>query len=298
MTEAVTLSSLRYAPFEEGQAATLSGSATVTLAADSVIEVTEGQVLVVTAPVVLAGKVRKTGFGRVVFAGPVTGDTGLLDVENGAADIRDVFADSIGITVRANSSLMGTATFGSSVAFEDGATVNVYHAHQNAVHCEADQTHNNIAGPVWIGAGATLRAGVSWNTWQTKDGASIKGTEWDAQHLWITGPISGPGSLEIFGGSAGSGGAWGGEVYVGCPTNSYTGQTFLRYSDSYPTRTVKLARIWLEREQPVVLADVDSMKSDLQQQVNAQEIAALTKELCKKVTVVYPHGTNFWNEVK
>ena len=64
------------------------------------------------------------------------------------------------------------------------------------------------------------------------------------------------------------------------------------------TRTVKLARIWLEREQPVVLADVDSMKADLQQQVNAQEIEALTKELCKKVTVVYPHGTNFWNVIK
>lgn len=64
------------------------------------------------------------------------------------------------------------------------------------------------------------------------------------------------------------------------------------------TRTVKLARIWLEREQPVVLADVDSMKTDLQRQANAQEIAALTKELCKRVTVVYPHGTNFWNEVK
>ena len=132
-------------------------------------------------------------------------------------------------------------SFDGKLVIEDGATVNVYHAHQNAVHCEADQTHNNIAGPVWIGAGATLCAGVSWNTWQTKDGVSIKGTEWDAQHLWITGPISGPGSLEIFGGSAGSGGAWGGEVYVGCPTNSYTGQTFLRYSDSYPTRTVKLA---------------------------------------------------------
>lgn len=132
-------------------------------------------------------------------------------------------------------------SFDGKLVIEDGATVNVYHAHQNAVHCEADQTHNNIAGPVWIGAGATLRAGVSWNTWQKKDGAYIKGTEWDAQHLWITGPISGPGSLEIFGGSAGSGGAWGGEVYVGCPTNSYTGQTFLRYSDSYPTRTVKLA---------------------------------------------------------
>ena len=132
-------------------------------------------------------------------------------------------------------------SFDGKLVIEDDATVNVYHAHQNAVHCEADQTHNNIAGPVWIGVGATLRAGVCWNTWQKKDGEFIQGTEWDAQHLWITGPISGPGSLEFFGGSAGSGGAWGGEVYVGCPTNDYMGQTFLRYSDRFPTRIVTLA---------------------------------------------------------
>jgi len=64
------------------------------------------------------------------------------------------------------------------------------------------------------------------------------------------------------------------------------------------TRSVKLARIWLARTPPVILADVDSMKQDLQQQLNERELSEHMAGLIKKVTVVYPHGTNFWNEAK
>ena len=81
----VTLSELRYTPFEpETTSATLSGSSTVTLGDGAVIEVGEGQTLVVSAPVVFAGTVRKIGFGKVVFKGPVTDET-LLTVERGCA---------------------------------------------------------------------------------------------------------------------------------------------------------------------------------------------------------------------
>ena len=64
------------------------------------------------------------------------------------------------------------------------------------------------------------------------------------------------------------------------------------------TRTVKLARIWLERTPPIVLAESKSLKKELQQQENSRELGELIAELSKKVTVVYPHGTNFWNKTK
>jgi len=64
------------------------------------------------------------------------------------------------------------------------------------------------------------------------------------------------------------------------------------------TRSIRLARIWLARTSPVVLADVDSMKRDLQQQLNERDLATHMEGLIGKVTVVYPHGTNFWNEAK
>jgi len=123
VADAVTLSSLRYAPFEIGQAATLSGSVPVTLTDGAVIDVSEGQTLVITAPFVFSGKVRKTGFGKVVFAGPVSGDAGSIEVEGGALDVRDVFASSIAVMVRENASLCGTVAVGSAVTFADGSCI-------------------------------------------------------------------------------------------------------------------------------------------------------------------------------
>lgn len=82
----VKLSELRYTPFEpETESATLSGSSTVTLADGAVIEVSEGQTLVVSTPVRFSGNVRKIGFGKVIFTGPVTGGA-QLTVELGDAE--------------------------------------------------------------------------------------------------------------------------------------------------------------------------------------------------------------------
>jgi len=62
--------------------------------------------------------------------------------------------------------------------------------------------------------------------------------------------------------------------------------------------SIKLARIWLAKTPLVVLADAASLKKDMQQQVNDRELNKHIAELRKKVTIVYPHGTNFWNESK
>lgn len=62
--------------------------------------------------------------------------------------------------------------------------------------------------------------------------------------------------------------------------------------------SIKLARIWMAKTPLVVLADASSLKKDMQQQINDRELGKHIAELRKKVTVVYPHGTNFWNESK
>lgn len=61
---------------------------------------------------------------------------------------------------------------------------------------------------------------------------------------------------------------------------------------------IKLARIWLAKMPSVVLADAKTLKKDIQRQFNDRDLNKHIAELRKKMTIVYPHGTNFWNESK
>lgn len=75
LAEDTTLESLVYRPSSAaGGTLTLGAAdgATLTLADGATIDVGTDDTLVISANVVLAGKVRKTGFGKVVFAGSVT----------------------------------------------------------------------------------------------------------------------------------------------------------------------------------------------------------------------------------
>ena len=75
LAEDTTLESLVYRPSSAaGSTLTLGAAdgATLTLADGATIDVGTDDTLVISANVVLAGKVRKTGFGKVVFAGSVT----------------------------------------------------------------------------------------------------------------------------------------------------------------------------------------------------------------------------------
>ena len=62
----------------------------------------------------------------------------------------------------------------------------------------------------------------------------------------------------------------------------------------------KLARVFMERTDEVVLADSDPrvLQKDFEAQAMAREIDKRVEELRGAATIVSPHGTNFWNSTK
>lgn len=62
----------------------------------------------------------------------------------------------------------------------------------------------------------------------------------------------------------------------------------------------KLARVFMAKEDETVLADSDpkALKKSFEDQATAEETNARVEELRGAATIVYPHGTNFWNSAK
>ena len=62
--------------------------------------------------------------------------------------------------------------------------------------------------------------------------------------------------------------------------------------------SVELSRIQQAKDEYTILAHVDSLKADLQRQMDDLAVKADIERLAAEADIVYPHGTNFWTKVE